>query len=67
MHAHQADIDYFTNHGADLNSISDANPILADQEKVPHDGDQDTLHGDRNTRRQQACKRSKGAEFGRKA
>jgi len=46
MHAHEAQVDHFADHRADLYAVSDPNAILSDQEEIPDDGYQHALHGD---------------------
>src|SRR5262249_40560434 len=59
-------IDHFSGHGTDLHSISDANPIFANEKKVAHDRHDDILQSDGNPRRYQPSECSDGSKFGNK-
>ena len=51
MQPHEAEVDDFAGHAADLHAIADPDAVFPDEEEIADDGDEHALHGHRDDRR----------------
>src|SRR5258708_19980036 len=63
MQSDQSQVDDFTRDIAYLHPITDANPVLSDEEEIADDGYENALHGDGKTGGNEACEGHKRTQL----